>query len=157
MKDVVWNKDIEIKTTALVQKILMVTQKYLGSDINVEDTNPDLIDDYIASGELDQSEHEDSIELWKEILVEYLTREIVALDRRRYYISNHGRVISIHILADGTIRVMIMKLRENEDGYKRCSLNGDGMNANIIVHRVVLIAFGPAPDGVYGSDVSKYH
>ncbi len=75
------------------------------------------------------------------------------MKRRCYYISNHGRVLSIRILADGTESVMEMKLQTNEDGYKKCTLNCDRKTNSILVHRVVLMAFGPAPDG----DISEYH
>ena len=111
------NKDITIRTAALIQSIVLLSQKYYGHDIFLEDTNPDLIDDLIASEDLDRSEVHDSDENFTEILQEYITREIFDVPRRRYYISNHSRVISVFIFADGRIRVMLLSIFMDIDGY----------------------------------------
>ena len=155
MKDVVFDKDITSRTAALIQSILLLSQKY--SHILLEDTNPELIDNLIASEDLDRSEVHDSDEMFTEILQEYITHEIFHVPRRRFYISNHGRVISVLILADGRICVRLLSIFLDNDGYERCGCSNEGRSATFLVHRVVLIAVGPAPDGEFGSDVSKYH
>ena len=95
-------------------------------------THPDLIHDLIERGELDRSGHDSTGEFWKEFLQEYVTRKVFVIVKRRFYISNHGRIISI-IYFSGEPRVKLLKLRQNTNKYLECGLRCDELSLWLLV------------------------
>ena len=109
---------------------------YFGPDTTVIDTNLD----FISTTFKEKSKY-DGIELWCEIHAKCIPRKFFVMPGRRYYISSHGRVISIRLLASGERRLLLMKNTIDENGYEKINLCNDGITGFAFVHRLVFMTF----------------